>query len=287
MGRCFVSAVSMTLKHIVTRSVPRLKGRCASVRAQRVRTARYRSVRIQLNRPPQPIGGFIRGDNSMAERIKLHPETPHLKRIFDIVDALKSGSVLLMPTDSQYALACDYQNKKGIERIRRIRNLDKNDHLTVMCQSLQHASTFAKISDNNFKLIRRLTPGPYTFILPATREVPRLLVHPKKKTVGIRIPDYPICLNLIREMDQPLLAITAKLNDVPNGNPASADHRELFLSRFDHLVDVTIDNQQPLPDTESTIVDLTSDVPELLRKGPGMEALEEAIALEGQQLLVA
>lgn len=222
----------------------------------------------------------------MAERIKLHPETPHQKRIFEIVDALKSGALLLMPTDSQYALACDYQNKKGIDRIRQIRRLDKNDHLTVMCQSLQHASTFARIDDHNFKLIRRLTPGPYTFILPATREVPRLLVHPKKKTVGIRIPDYPICLNLIRELDQPLLAITAKLEEQANGNPTTADDRELFLSRFDHLVDVTIDNQQPLPDTESTIVDLTGDTPELLREGPGMEKLQEAIALEGQELVV-
>lgn len=222
----------------------------------------------------------------MAERIKLHPETPHQKRIFEIADALKSGALLLMPTDSQYALACNYQNKKGIDRIRQIRRLDKNDHLTVMCQSLQHASTFARIDDHNFKLIRRLTPGPYTFILPATREVPRLLVHPKKKTVGIRIPDYPICLNLIRELDQPLLAITAKLEEQANGTPATADHRELFLSRFDHLVDVTIDNQQPLPDTESTIVDLTGDTPELLREGPGMEKLQEAIALEGQELVV-
>lgn len=222
----------------------------------------------------------------MAERIKLHPETPHQKRIFEITDALKSGALLLMPTDSQYALACDYQNKKGIDRIRQIRRLDKDDHLTVMCQSLQHASTFAKIDDNNFKLIRRLTPGTYTFILPATREVPKLLVHPKKKTVGIRIPDYPICLNLIRELGQPLLAITAKLEEQANGNPATADHRELFLSRFDNLVDVTIDNQQPLPDTESTIVDLTGDTPELLREGPGMEKLQEAIALEGQELVV-
>jgi tRNA threonylcarbamoyl adenosine modification protein (Sua5/YciO/YrdC/YwlC family) len=221
----------------------------------------------------------------MAERIKLHPVTPHQKRIFEIVDELQSGGVIMMPTDSQYALACSYQNKKGIDRIRRIRNLDKKDHLTVMCQSLQHASVFAKIDDPSFKLIKRLTPGPYTFILPATREVPRLLVHPKKKTVGIRIPDYPISLSLIKELGEPLIAISAKLDGVENGDPANATDRELFLSRFETMVDLIIDNQQPLPDRESTIVDLTSEDVELLREGPGMENLREAMALEGRVMV--
>jgi tRNA threonylcarbamoyl adenosine modification protein (Sua5/YciO/YrdC/YwlC family) len=220
----------------------------------------------------------------MAERVKLHPHTPHQKRIFEIVDSLKEGSVILMPTDSQYALACDYQNKKGIERIRTIRNLGKNDHLTVMCHSLQHASAFARMNDQNFKLIKRLIPGTFTFILPATKEVPRLLVHPKKKTVGIRIPDYPICLNLIQTLNRPLLAITAKLKDSEYADP-SAGNREMFLSRFDHLVDVIIDNQQPLQDTESSIVDLTGEEPELIREGPGMDQLKEAVALEGQTLM--
>lgn len=221
----------------------------------------------------------------MAERVKLHPITPHQKRIFELVDSLRDNSVILIPTDSQYALACDYKNKKGIERIRKIRNLDQKDHLTVMCHSLQHASTFATLNDRNFKLIRRLIPGTFTFILPATREVPRLLVHPKKRTVGIRVPDYPICLNLIQALNRPLLAITAKLEDNEYADPSSGD-REMFLSRFDNLVDVIIDNQQPLPDTESTIVDLTGDHPELVREGPGMSKLQEAVALEGQQLLM-
>jgi len=220
----------------------------------------------------------------MAERIKLHPETPHQKKVFEIVDALKSGAVILMPTDSQYALACDYQNKKGIDRIRSIRNLEKDDHLTVMCHSLQHISTFAKMDDQNFKLIRRMIPGPYTFILPATKEVPKLLIHPKKKTVGIRVPDYPININMIQNLNRPLLAITAKLQDVEYGTPSSGD-REMFLSRFEHFVDIIIDNQQPLEDTESVILNLTDEEPELVREGPGMQRLEEAIALEGRVLV--
>ena len=135
----------------------------------------------------------------MAERIKLHPETPHAKRIFELADKVRDGAVVLLPTDSQYALACDYKNKKGIERIREIRKLDSDDHLSILCDSLSGIAKFAHISDSNFKLIKRLIPGPYTLILPATKEVPKLLVHPKKKTVGIRVPDYPICEELVAE----------------------------------------------------------------------------------------
>ncbi|MEX0994182.1 MAG: L-threonylcarbamoyladenylate synthase [Balneolaceae bacterium] len=222
----------------------------------------------------------------MAERIKLHPETPHQKRIFEITDKLKDDAVILFPTDSQYALGCDYQNKKGIDRIRNIRNMDLSDHLSVMCHGLNHVSTFAKLSDSNFKLIRRLIPGAYTFILPATRKVPKLLVHPKKKTVGIRVPDYPICLNMIEALKRPLLAISARLEGVNYGDPSDSE-REMFLSRFDKLVDVIIDNQQPLSDEESTILDLTNEEPKLIRSGPGMERLNEALRLEGQMFVTS
>ncbi len=219
----------------------------------------------------------------MAKRIKLHPETPHKKRIFELTDDLRNEVVALLPTDSQYALICDYKNKKGIDRIRKIRQMGKKDHLTVMCHSLEHVSTFAHLSDDNFKLIKRLIPGPYTFILPATRKVPRLLTHPKKRTVGIRVPDYPICLNLISELGRPILEITAKLPGVEYGHPDSGD-REMFLSRFDKIVDVIVDNQQPLVSEETTILDLTNSPPVLIRVGLGMERLREALALEGTVL---
>ncbi|MEX1011434.1 MAG: L-threonylcarbamoyladenylate synthase [Balneolaceae bacterium] len=220
----------------------------------------------------------------MTQRIKLHPETPHRKRIFEISDVLREDGVILLPTDSQYALACDYRSKGAMERIRQIRRLDKNDHLTVLCESLQHASVFARMDDPSFKLVKRLTPGPYTFILPATREVPRLLVHPRKKTVGIRVPDYPICQELIGHLGTPLIAISARREEVEHGTPEHGD-RELFLSRFDGLVDLVIDNQQPLPDLETTIVDLTTSPPELLREGPGMAALADALAMEMQVVI--
>lgn len=219
----------------------------------------------------------------MAERIKLHPETPHVKRLFEVADMIKQGAVLLFPTDSQYAIGCDYKNKKGIERIRKIRKLGKNDHLTILCDSLSGIARFAHISDHNFKLIKRLIPGPYTFILPATKEVPKLLVHPKKKTVGFRVPDYPIAEGLVREVGNPLLAITAKKPEM-DANALDNFEREPFLREFDKLVDVIIDNQQELPSRETSILDMTDDNTKLLRQGLGMEALEEVFRMQREPL---
>jgi tRNA threonylcarbamoyl adenosine modification protein (Sua5/YciO/YrdC/YwlC family) len=216
----------------------------------------------------------------MSERIKINPDTPKRKQIFDLVDILIDEGVLLLPTDSQYALVCDYQNKSGMDRIRKIRQLGKKDHLSVMCHSLEHVSTFANLTDDNFKLIKRLIPGPFTFILPATREVPRLLTHPKKRTVGIRVPNYSICLETIQELGRPIMAITAKLPNVENGQPDKGD-RELYLSRFDKLVDLVVDHQQVLLGQETTIVDLTGPSPEIIREGLGLEVLREAVALQG------
>ncbi len=219
----------------------------------------------------------------MSNRIKIHPEAPKKKQIFALVDELLNEGVLMIPTDSQYALVCDFQNKKGMDRIRKIRQMGKKDHLSVMCHSLEHVSTFANLTDDNFKLIKRLVPGPFTFILPATREVPRLLTHPKKRTVGIRVPDYPICLETVQELGRPMMAITAKLPDVENGRPDSGD-RELYLSRFDKLVDLVVDNQKPLTANETTIIDLTDDEPILIREGLGMAQLHDALALQGLEL---
>lgn len=219
----------------------------------------------------------------MAERIKLHPETPHVKRLFEISDKIREGAVALFPTDSQYAIGCDYKNKKGIERIRKIRQLGDDDHLTILCDSLSGIAKFAHISDHNFKLIKRLIPGPYTFILPATKEVPKLLVHPKKKTVGIRVPDYPIAEGLMRELGNPMLAITAKKPSM-NGDALENYEREPFLREFEKLVDVIIDNQQPLPSKETSILDMTDDNTKILRRGLGIEELEDVFRMQREPL---
>ena len=219
----------------------------------------------------------------MAERIKLHPETPHVKRLFEITDMIKEGAVVLFPTDSQYAIGCDYKNKKGIERIRKIRKLGKDDHLSILCDSLSGIAKFAHISDHNFKLIKRLIPGPYTFILPATKEVPKLLVHPKKKTVGFRVPDYPIAEGLVRELGNPMLGITAKKPDMDSDALNEFD-REPFLREFEKLVDVVIDNQQELPAQETSILDMTDDNTKILREGLGMDTLEEVFRMQREPL---
>lgn len=219
----------------------------------------------------------------MAERIKLHPETPHVKRLFEIADKIREGAVILFPTDSQYALGCDYKNKKGIKRIREIRNLGKDDHLTILCDSLSGIAKFAHISDYHFKLIKRLIPGPYTFILPATKEVPKLLVHPNKKTVGVRVPDYPICEGLVRELGNPMLAITAKKPEM-DADALKEFEREPFLREFEKLADIIIDNQQELPSKETSILDMTEDHTKVLRRGLGMEQVEEVFRMQREPL---
>jgi len=218
----------------------------------------------------------------MTERIKLHPITPHMKRIFEIADAIKQGSVILFPTDSQYALGCEFTNQKGIKRIRQIRHLEKKHHFTLILNSLSGISRFAYLNDENFKLIKRLIPGPFTFILPATKEVPKLLIHPSKKTIGIRVPDYEICQQLIKEVKKPLLAVTAKKPEMEEGALKKLEREEL-LQKFDKQVDVTIDDQQELTANETTILDLTNDQPEIVREGLGMERLQEALNLEGMK----
>ncbi len=221
----------------------------------------------------------------MAEKIKLHPETPHIKRVFEIVDKLRSGDVMLFPSDTSYALGCDYTNKRGIDKIRNIRRVDKDHLFTLICDSLTGISRFANISDDNFKIIKRLIPGPYTFILPATKEVPRLLVHEKRKTVGFRVPNHPICEAIIQELGHPLLATTAKIPEDIHSGPEPEFPDDLFQI-FDKLVDIVVDDEQPLAKRESTIVDMTGDAPVILRQGEGFEQVEEVFQINNLETTV-
>lgn len=212
----------------------------------------------------------------IAEKIKLHPETPHRKRIFELADRLSNGEVILFPTDTRYALGCEYTNKRGLERIRQIRHLNDDHLFTLICDSLSGISRFAHLSDDNFKLIKRLIPGPFTFVLPATKEVPKLLLHPRRKTIGFRVPDYPICQQIIAELGKPILATTAKLPELTDEDFSEMD-REALFHNFEKQVNAIIDNDQELDDSFSTILDLTADEPQILRKGMGMDRLEETL----------
>lgn len=216
----------------------------------------------------------------MAEKYNLHSETPHVKRIYEIADRIKQGDVALFPTDSQYALGCDYNNKKGIERIRQIRHLDKDHHLTLMLDSLSHISQFAYLSDENFKIIKRLIPGPFTFILPATKEVPKLLVHPKKETIGVRVPDYPITEKLIKEVGNPMLAITAKKPELSDEEVREME-RDTLLRHFEKQVDLIIDDKREDNRFESTVIDMTEEQAVILRRGLRVEEAEEVFTQNG------
>lgn len=221
----------------------------------------------------------------MAKKVKIHPITPHQKRIFEVSDMLKAGAVAMIPTDSQYALGCLYTNKKGIDKIRKIRKLDSNHLLTLLCDSLSGISKFAHITDDNFKVIKRLIPGPYTFVLPATKEVPKLLLNPKRKTIGFRVPDYPICAKLLEELGDPIITATAKTPEM-NGVPSLYLHREELFSLLENQVDVIIDDQQDLTKQESSIIDLTGEDAVILRRGLGIEKVEEVCHQYDKELVM-
>jgi tRNA threonylcarbamoyl adenosine modification protein (Sua5/YciO/YrdC/YwlC family) len=214
----------------------------------------------------------------MATRIKLHPVTPHQKRIFEIVDRLRSGEIMVLPTDSQYALACSFTNKKGVERIRAIRNLRKDHLFTIILESLNAVSRFAHLNDTNFKLIRKLIPGPYTFVLPATKEVPRLLMHPSRKTIGIRVPDNTICQKIIEELGEPLMATTATLPD--QGGGTWLDTTDIYEA-FDNQIDMFIDDELAPNIPVTSIIDLTKDIPVIIRAGNGMDMIRRALDYSG------
>lgn len=215
----------------------------------------------------------------MADKVKLHPVTPHQKRIFAIADHLHNGDISLLPTDTQYALACSYTNKKGIERIRMIRQLKPDHLLTLICDSLTGISKFAKLGDNQFKVIKKLIPGPYTFVLPATKEVPKLLLNPKRQTIGFRVPDYPICQKLVEQLGNPLIATTARHPEYGGDEGNGTEDRLELFRRFEKQVDLIVDNEQPLPNEPSTIVDMSEDDPVVIRAGKGIDEFREVCAV--------
>jgi tRNA threonylcarbamoyl adenosine modification protein (Sua5/YciO/YrdC/YwlC family) len=210
----------------------------------------------------------------MATVYKIHPETPQLRQIESIRDALHHGAVVLYPTDTVYAIGCDLNVKSAVERVRRIKQLSSDKPLTFLCSSLSNISEYAIVSDSAYRLIRRLIPGPYTFLLPATKLVPRLVMNPKRKTTGIRVPDHAICQALLQALGNPIISTSAP-SALASADPfhTSAD----LFDHFDNLVDLIIDNQQPISAQVSTILDLTDQEPLLVRKGLGWEAIADWI----------
>jgi tRNA threonylcarbamoyl adenosine modification protein (Sua5/YciO/YrdC/YwlC family) len=200
----------------------------------------------------------------MARYVDLHPDNPQPRLVQQIVEALGDDALIAYPTDSGYALGCRLGNRDGRDRILRIRDLDDRHHFTLMCDSFAQLGQFVHVGNHAFRAIKSVTPGPYTFILPATGEVPRRLMHPKKRTVGVRIPDHPVVHALLEAHGEPLLTSTLIL-------PGEEDARTLgweVKEELDHAVDLVIDAGDT-PALPTTVVDWSDEVPEIVRRGAG------------------
>ena len=199
----------------------------------------------------------------MAQYFSVHPENPQPRLIRHAVEIIRQGGVIAYPTDSCYALGCHIGDKAAMERIRRIRDVDERHHLTLVCRNLSEVGQFAKVDNMQYRLIRANTPGSYTFILRATRDVPRRLLHPRH-TIGIRIPDHTVAMALLEELAEPLLSSTLIL---PAHGVAINDAQEI-RRHLEHQLDLVIDSG-PCNGEVTTVIDLAGDTPVLLREGKG------------------
>ncbi len=200
----------------------------------------------------------------MARYIDVHPQNPQRRAIGQAVDLLREGGLIAYPTDSCFALGCALGNRAGLDRIRAIRHLDEGHHFTLVCKDFAQLGQFVQVSNPIFRAVKAATPGQYTFILPATKEVPRRLLHPKKKTVGVRIPSHPVAEALLAALDEPLLSSTLLLPDEAEPLTRGWEIKE----RLDHQVDAVIDSGE-CGTEPTTVVDLSGDEPELVRQGAG------------------
>ncbi len=200
----------------------------------------------------------------MAQFFSIHPDNPQPRLIKQAAAMLRDGAVIVYPTDSGYALGCHLDDKEAVTRIRQIRGLDEKHLLTLVCRDLSELSTYARVSNSQFRLLKNNTPGAYTFILAATKEVPRRLQHPKRSTVGVRIPDHPIALALLEEMGEPLLSSTLILPDASFPLTDVDEIRERLEQQVDLIVEGGMVGIDP-----TSVIDLTSDTPLLVRLGRG------------------
>lgn len=200
----------------------------------------------------------------MTQYFEIHPLTPQPRLIRQAARIVRDGGVIVYPTDTTYALGCGLGEKAALERIRRLRDLDANHNFTLSCRDLSDIGTYARVEKTAYRLIKAFTPGPYTFVLRATSEVPRRLQHPKRKTIGIRVPDHPVARALIEELGQPLMSASLLLpgQDIPWTE--APDIRAAIGGHVDLIIDGGACGLEP-----STVVDLSDGVPEVLRAGAG------------------
>jgi tRNA threonylcarbamoyl adenosine modification protein (Sua5/YciO/YrdC/YwlC family) len=204
----------------------------------------------------------------MAQYFTIHPENPQPRLIRRAAEIVRAGGVIVCPTDSCYALGCHVGDKEAMERIRAIRRVDARHHFTLVCRDLAEIAVYARIDNRQFRLLKSATPGSYTFILKATRELPKRLLHPSRRTIGLRVPDHRVVQALLADLGEPLLTSTLILpgDDVPLN-----DAREI-RDRLEHQVDLVLDCGS-CGITPTTVVDLTGEAPVITRSGKGSAAL--------------
>ncbi len=196
--------------------------------------------------------------------LRVHPENPQMRLITQAVAVMRRGGIVAYPTDSCYALGCHLGDKGALERIRQIRQLDETHNFTLICRDLSELATYAKVSNQVFRLLKKLTPGPYTFILNASREVPRRLQNPKRRTIGLRVPDHPITQALLDALGEPMMTVSLIMpgEDMPLTDPAEI--RERLGKRVDVIVDGGYCGHEP-----TTVIDMVAEPPEVVRQGKG------------------
>jgi tRNA threonylcarbamoyl adenosine modification protein (Sua5/YciO/YrdC/YwlC family) len=200
----------------------------------------------------------------MAQFFQIHPLNPQPRLIRSAVDIVRQGGVIVYPTDSCYALGCHIGDKAAMERIRAIRQVDDHHHFTLVCRDLSEIAQYARVDNVQYRLLKANTPGSYTFLLQATREVPRRLQNPRRSTIGIRVPDHSVALALLRELGEPLLSSTLILP----GEERPLNDAEEIRDRLEHQVDLVLDGGACGAEP-TTVIDLYDDTPALVRAGKG------------------
>lgn len=200
----------------------------------------------------------------MARIVNIHPETPQQRLLVQAVEFIRSGAIVALPTDSCYALACHLGDKEALDRVRAIRQIDDRHHLTLMCRDLSQIANYARVDNAQYRLLKATTPGSYTFILEGSKELPRRVMHPKRKTIGLRIPDHPVALAFLEELGEPLLTTTLQLPGDETPLTEGWEIQDRLDDQIDWILDAGYCGTEP-----TTVIDLTGSAPELVRAGRG------------------
>ena len=200
----------------------------------------------------------------MAQLFEVHPQNPQVRLLTQAADLLAKGGLVAVPTDSSYAVVARLDDKAAAENLRRLRGLDERHNLTLLCRDLAEISTFARVDNSQYRLLKLATPGPWTFILEATKEVPRRVSHPSRKTIGIRVPNHPVILSLIEQVGSPLLSTTL----IPEDEDLALNDAQEIFDRYQHQLAAVIDGGACTADF-TTVIDLCGGTPEVVRRGLG------------------